>query len=81
MLGRRDIHAVIEESRELHGGDDVKALRELGVDPRAVEGEARYIAAIFRRRRVPYDAAIAAAFQAGTEVGFRLALRRERESS
>lgn len=81
MIGREDIRAVIEETQELHGGDDAKALRSLGIDPRAVEEEARYIAALLGRRRVPYAAAVAAAFQAGTEVGFRLAKRQGAESS
>jgi hypothetical protein len=81
MIGRDDIRAVIEESQELHEGDDAAALRSLGINPRAVEDEARYIASVLAQRRVPYVAAVAAGFHSGLEVGFRLAQRRGRESS
>lgn len=81
MIGRDDINAVIEESMKLHGGDDAAALRSLGIEPRGVEQEARYIASVMGRKRVPYAAAVAAAFQSGIEVGFRLAKRQAAESS
>lgn len=81
MIGRDDINAVIAESMELHRGDDVAALRSLGINPRGVEQEARYIATVFERRRIPYAAAVSSAFASGIEIGFRLAQRRDAESS
>jgi hypothetical protein len=81
VIGRDDINAVIAESMELHAGDDVAALRSLGINPRGVEQEARYIAAVFEKRRVPYGAAVASAFASGIEIGFRLAKRQGAESS
>lgn len=80
MIRRADIRAAIEELQATAGDDDEAALRRLGFDPRGVELEARAIAAMMRKRRVPYDAAVAAAFNAAIELGFVLAQRHRGES-
>lgn len=79
MIGRAEIRAAIDDLSRAEGGDDEGQLRALGFDPRGVQQEARAIAVMLRRRRVPYEQAVAAAFNAAIELGFVLARRHDEQ--